>query len=62
MRFLRVENGGGAGEAHNAMAMFKRAYFSLRSLLLDLLTACARGVQELHKDQRINALRPPGEW
>lgn len=57
-----MENGSGAGEAHNAIAMFKRAYVSIRSLLLDLLSACARGAQELHKDHRINALRPPGEW
>jgi hypothetical protein len=44
------------------MAMLKKAYLTLCAALLSLLDACARGFQELHKDERINALRPPGEW
>jgi len=61
-RVVRLETGSGGREVHNAMAMLKKAYLSLCAMLLGLMDACARGFQELHKDERINALRPPGEW
>jgi hypothetical protein len=41
---------------------FKRAYFSFRAVVLGLLEACARGLQELHKDPKISALHPPSDW
>ena len=44
------------------MAMFKRAYFLFRAAVLGLLEGCARGLLELHKDGKISALHPPGEW
>lgn len=44
------------------MAMFKKAYSSFRAVMLGVLEACARGLQELHKDVKISALHPPGEW
>jgi hypothetical protein len=42
--------------------MLKTVYLSLLAAVLGAVSAWARGGQELHKDEEIRALHPPGEW